>query len=62
MSNYNTEYLNSNLYDNLVCPVCKNKLDKNLSEKRIDCNVCKLGFPIKNNITMLLVEESIKID
>jgi uncharacterized protein YbaR (Trm112 family) len=54
--------LNKELLDILACPVCKGDLiliqkDK---EEFLKCENCKLLYPIKEDIPILLEDEAIK--
>ena len=50
-------------YQPKVCPKCKSslKLDKEKDKERLICNECKLAYPIKDNIPVMLIEEAEKL-
>lgn len=42
----------------LVCPQCKGDLDYDKDNDRLVCNSCKLRYPIREDIPVMLVEEA----
>ncbi len=50
-----------NLLDILACPKCKGELEYKKEEAFI-CYRCKLLFPIKDGIPILLIEKAIKLE
>jgi uncharacterized protein YbaR (Trm112 family) len=46
----------------LVCPECKNPFQPYAGNDHLDCYVCNLAFPIRNDIPMLLASEAERID
>ena len=46
------------LLDILVCPVCKSPLLYRKAEQELVCKPCRLGFPIKDDIPVMLEEEA----
>lgn len=48
------------LLDILVCPQCKCELK--LDNEQLICNKCKLAYPIKDDIPIMLIEEAKKIN
>lgn len=46
------------LLEILVCPVCKGKLDYNASAQELACKPCRLAYPIKDGIPVMLPEEA----
>lgn len=53
--------LSDNLLDKLACPVCKKRLDFQEENNRLVCDRCLLGYPIVDDIPVLLVGEAVKI-
>jgi uncharacterized protein YbaR (Trm112 family) len=53
--------INKDLLDILVCPKCKGKLKFDEENERLICNECKLAYPIKDDIPVMLIEEAEKI-
>jgi uncharacterized protein YbaR (Trm112 family) len=53
--------MDARLLDILVCPVCKANLEyvKNASE--LVCKPCKLAYPIRDDIPVMLVDEARQI-
>lgn len=46
----------------MACPECHGKLDYAKESKELICNQCKLAYPVKDGIPVMLSEESRKID
>jgi uncharacterized protein YbaR (Trm112 family) len=46
------------LLDILVCPKCKGSLRWDKDKDRLICNECKLAYPIKDDIPVMLIEEA----
>lgn len=46
----------------MACPECNGKLDYNKSDKTLVCNHCKLAFPVRDGIPVMLIEEAHKTD
>ena len=42
----------------LACPVCKGDLESNAGQSVLLCRHCRLHFPIRNDIPILLREEA----
>jgi len=53
--------INKDLLDILVCPKCKGELKFDEENERLICNECKLAYPIKDDIPIMLIEEAEKI-
>jgi uncharacterized protein YbaR (Trm112 family) len=52
--------LDKKILDFIVCPQCKR--DLKLEGEFLICQNCKLKYPIKDDIPILLIEEAQKID
>lgn len=50
--------MDTRLLDILVCPVCKAKLDYQKADSELVCKPCKLAFPIRDGIPVMLVDEA----
>ena len=46
------------LLEILVCPVCKGPLDFRKANQELVCKACKLAFPVRDDIPVLLVDEA----
>lgn len=46
------------LLEILVCPVCKGPLDYRKAQSELVCKACRLAFPIKDDIPVMLEEEA----
>jgi len=47
-----------NSIDDLVCPECKKELYLNIEKNGLICEKCKLVYPIRNNIPIMLIEQA----
>lgn len=50
--------MDARLLDILVCPICKGNLDYRKTEKELVCKPCKLAFPIRDDIPIMLEDEA----
>ncbi|HEX8989165.1 MAG TPA: Trm112 family protein [Rhodocyclaceae bacterium] len=46
------------LLEILVCPVCKGPLDYRKAAAELLCKPCRLAYPIKDDIPVMLEEEA----
>lgn len=53
--------MNPRLLDLLVCPLCKGPLVYRKAEGELICKPCRLGFPIKDDIPVMLEDEARKL-
>lgn len=49
------------LLEILVCPVCKGPLDYRRPAAELVCKGCKLAYPIKDDIPVMLEDEARKL-
>lgn len=42
----------------LVCPRCKGALTYRDAEQALDCQACKLRYPVRDDIPVMLVDEA----
>ncbi len=50
--------VDSELLEILACPKCKGKLALNSSGDGIICGACRLVYPIKDDIPVMLIDEA----
>lgn len=50
--------MDAKLLDILVCPVCKGNLEYRKDEQELVCNPCKLAYPIRDGIPVMLEDEA----
>lgn len=53
--------LSPELVSILVCPQCKGQLDLEPDESAFICNPCRLRYPVREGIPVMLVDEAEKI-
>ena len=46
------------LLDILCCPKCKGDISLNESQDGLICDACKLVYPIKDDIPIMLIDEA----
>lgn len=57
-----TMEFDNKLLEILACPKCKGDLELVVTNDALDCRVCKLRYPIREGIPVMLIEEAEKID
>lgn len=50
--------MDAKLLDILVCPVCKSSLIYRKAEQELVCRACRLSYPIRDDIPVMLEEEA----
>ena len=50
--------LSKNLLEILVCPKCKGELYLSKDEIYLICTPCKVNYPIREDIPVMLIEEA----
>ncbi len=50
--------IDTDLLEILACPKCKGKLSLNVSSNGIVCASCRLVYPIKDGIPVMLIDEA----
>ncbi|BBO20309.1 MAG: Trm112 family protein [Burkholderiales bacterium] len=50
--------MDARLLEILVCPVCKGPLDIRKSDLELVCKACRLAYPIRDGIPVMLEEEA----
>lgn len=50
--------MDARLLDILVCPLCKGPLENRKATAELVCKPCKLAFPIKDAIPVMLENEA----
>lgn len=53
--------ISQELLDILACPKCKGDLHLNASGDGLVCEACRLCYPIKDDIPVMLIDEAIKL-
>lgn len=53
--------MDGKLLDILACPLCKGPLVYKKAEAELICKPCRLGFPIKDDIPVMLEDEARKV-
>lgn len=54
--------MNPKLLEILVCPVCKGPLDWKKADRELVCQACRLAYPIRDDIPVMLPEEGRQLD
>lgn len=50
--------MDARLLEILVCPVCKGPLDYRKTQQELVCKPCKLAYPVRDDIPVMLEEEA----
>ncbi len=53
--------ISKDLLDILACPKCKGDLIYKEAESGLICEKCKLMFPVKDDIPVMLIDEAVEI-
>ena len=53
--------MDSKLLDILVCPLCKGPLVLKKAQMALVCKPCRLAYPIKDDIPVMLEDEARKL-
>ncbi len=50
--------MDARLLDILVCPICKANLEYRKAQLELLCKPCRLAFPVRDGIPIMLEEEA----
>jgi uncharacterized protein YbaR (Trm112 family) len=53
--------ISKDLLDILACPKCKGDIHLNQTEDGLICESCRLMYPIKDDIPVMLIDEAIPL-
>ena len=53
--------LDPRLLDILACPKCKGEIRLAREGDALICNVCRVGYPIRDDIPIMLIEEAVPL-
>lgn len=53
--------IDKELLDILACPKCKGDIRLNDKKDGLICQACRLMYPIKDDIPVMLIDEAIKL-
>jgi uncharacterized protein YbaR (Trm112 family) len=53
--------ISKDLLDILACPKCKGDIHLNQSSDGLVCEACRLMYPIKDDIPIMLIDEAIHL-
>lgn len=53
--------LDKKLLDILACPKCKGELEYDKKRERLICRRCRLAYPVKDDIPVMLIDEAEKL-
>ena len=54
--------MDSRLLEILVCPVCKGNLDYRKDKQELVCRPCKLAYPVRDGIPVMIEDEARNLD
>ncbi|HEY4485638.1 MAG TPA: Trm112 family protein [Nitrospiria bacterium] len=53
--------IDKELLDIMACPKCKGEIHLNGRGDGLICNACRLMYPVKDDIPVMLIEEAVKL-
>jgi len=53
--------ISKELLDILACPKCKGDIHLTEAEDGLICDACRLKYPIKDDIPVMLIDEAIRL-
>ena len=53
--------ISKDLLDILACPKCKGDIHLNSTQDGLVCEACRLMYPIKDDIPIMLIDEAIQL-
>jgi uncharacterized protein len=53
--------INAELLDILACPKCKGDIHLNQNSDGLICDACRLMYPIRDDIPVMLIDEAIPL-
>jgi len=53
--------ISKELLDILACPKCKGDIHLNPSSDALICEACRLSYPIKDDIPVMLIDEATRL-
>jgi uncharacterized protein YbaR (Trm112 family) len=53
--------ISKELLDILACPKCKGDIQLNETSDGLVCNACRLMYPIRDDIPVMLIDEAIRL-
>jgi len=53
--------ISKDLLDILACPKCKGDIHLNQNNDGLVCEACRLMYPIKDDIPIMLIDEAIRL-
>lgn len=54
--------LDKRILDILVCPKCKGDLEYDRDNSRLICGKCRLAYPVREDIPVMLEQEAEKVE
>lgn len=54
--------MDNNLLNILACPICKGPLELDKENQELCCNACKLAYPIREDIPVMLPDEAREVE
>jgi len=53
--------ISEKLLKELVCPKCRGPLEYQKADNRLVCRSCKLGYPISDDVPVMLIDEATQV-
>ena len=53
--------LSKDLLEILACPQCKGEISADENHEKLFCHACKLAYPVRDGIPVMLVDEALPL-
>jgi len=54
--------LSKDLLEILACPQCKGAIIPDEKQEKLICKACKLAYPVRDDIPVMLIDEALPLD
>ena len=54
--------LSKDLLEILACPQCKGKIMPDEKHEKLICEACKLAYPVRGDIPVMLIDEALPLE
>ena len=55
-------HLSKDLLEILACPQCKGEIAPDEKQENLICAACKLAYPVRDDIPVMLIDEALPLD
>lgn len=54
--------LSQDLLEILACPQCKGQIEPDEQHEKLTCAACRLVYPVRDGIPVMLIDEALPLD